>query len=151
MNKLIIAIIIVILLVGGGFFFLRPSSTEDGDQLLPEPTPTKALTPIGEEVEVDFQPNKARTKAILTISKLKEAGVDSLEYEILYETEGLIKGVNSGSKPIMTDNAGVLEREIDFGTCSSGVCRYDKNVGKITLVIRFNTAEGSKIFKKEYL
>lgn len=150
MKKAIIAITIILLL-GGGFLVLRSHSTTDEVPLELEPTPTKSLTPIGEEVEVDFKPNKARTKATLTISKLNEVGVESLEYEILYETEGLIKGVNSGSKPIKVDSSGVIEREIDFGTCSSGVCRYDKDVGKITLVVRFNTPEGFKIFKKEYL
>jgi hypothetical protein len=69
---------------------------------------------------------------------------------ILYEAEGLIKGVNSGSTPIEVPASGVVKREIDFGTCSSGVCRYDKDIGAITLVIRFNTSSGPKIFKKEY-
>lgn len=150
MKKAIIGIVIILILIGG-FFFLRPSSTEEESQLVPEPTPTKALAPIGEDIEVDFKPNSSRIKAVLTIGKLNEAGVESLEYEILYETEGLTKGVNSGSTPIEVDSSGIVEREIDFGTCSSGVCRYDKDVGKITLVIRFNTSDGPKIFKKEYL
>lgn len=115
-----------------------------------EPTPTKPVKPIGEEVEVEFTPNSARTKASLLIKNLHEAGVESLEYEVQYETKDLIKGINSGSEPLSVGEDGVFEDDIDFGTCSSGVCRYDKDVGKITLVIRFNTPEGTKLFKQEY-
>ena len=149
--KKVFIVVTVLLLLGGGILLFRPRQAADKVGLPLEPTKTQQLTPIGDEVLVEFEPNAARTKALLRISKLKEAGVKSLEYEVLYETEGLIKGVNSGSTPIEVDESGVVEREIDFGTCSSGVCRYDKNVGKITLVVRFNTSAGPKIFKQEYL
>lgn len=150
MKKIAIALVIL-LIVGGAFLVLRSRSPQDETEVLPQPTPTRSIEPIGEEVEVDFTPNIARTKATLAVSNLNEAGVESFEYEILYEAGGLIKGVNSGSKPIEVPASGTVKRDIDFGTCSSGVCRYDKDVGTITLVIRFNTPEGPKIFKEEYL
>src|SRR3989344_3934229 len=149
MKNLVIGVVVLILLViGGWFLFGKGSSMDTG--LLPEPTLTPALSPIGDEVSVNFEPNKARTKAILSISGLDKARVKNLEYEVLYETSGLVKGVNSGSSPVEADANGEVERELDFGTCSSGVCRYDKEIGTITLIIRFNTSSGTKLFKQEY-
>ena len=149
MKNVVVGVVVLLLLVAGGWFLFGRSTGAD-TELVPEPKVTPAFEPIGDEVDVEFKPNKARTKATLTISGLTEAGVDSLEYEVLYETSGLVKGVNSGSSPIEVDSSGEIERELDFGTCSSGVCRYDKDVGLITLVVRFNTSSGTKIFKQEY-
>lgn len=149
-NVVIIIIIVLILLVLGGWMvFFR--NNKQPTKIATEPTLAQPLLPIGDDVQVDFEPNSARTKATLSISVSDGAGVNSLEYEVLYETDGLVKGVNSGSTPIEIDpKTGKVERELDFGTCSSGVCRYDKDVGLITLIVRFNTSSGTKLFKQEY-
>jgi len=149
MKNLVIGVVVLIFLVIGGWFLFGKNTNSD-IELLSEPTVTPALAPIGDEVSVNFEPNKARTKATLVISGLDKAGVESLEYEVLYETSGLVKGINSGSSPVEVDVNGEVERELDFGTCSSGVCRYDKDIGLITLIIRFNTSSGTKLFKQEY-
>ncbi|MEK7070459.1 MAG: hypothetical protein AAB966_01495 [Patescibacteria group bacterium] len=39
---------------------------------------------------------------------------------------------------------------ITLGTCSSGVCRYHKVVGKVKLSILFSGSYGKKAFEKEY-
>jgi len=148
-KNIVIGIVVLILLVFSGWF-LFGRGKDASNELVPEPTVTPAFEPIGDEVDVEFEPNKARTKAMLTISGLDRAGVESIEYEVLYETSGLVKGVNSGGSPIEVEKTGIVEKELDFGTCSSGVCRYDKDVGTITLIIRFNTSSGTKIFKQEY-
>lgn len=148
-NVVVVIIILILLVLGGWMVFFR--NNKQSTELIPEPTSAQSFLPIGDDVQVDFKPNSARTKATLSIRVSNGAGVNSLEYEVLYETDGLVKGVNSGSTPIEIDpKTGKVERELDFGTCSSGVCRYDKNVGTITLIVRFDTTSGNKIFKKEY-
>ena len=112
MKNLVIGVVVLILLVIGGWFLFGRGRSSMDTELLPEPTLTPALSPIGDEVSVNFEPNKARTKAILTISGLDKARVKNLEYEVLYETSGLVKGVNSGSSPVEADANGEVEREL---------------------------------------
>lgn len=150
MKKAAIIILLIAVVLIGGFFIFRSRSLDVQKPTQENPLPTQSLEKVTDEIYVEFTPNRARTKATLTISRLGEIKAESLEYEILYEADGLIKGINSGTAPIEIPSSGIVEREIDFGTCSSGVCRYDKNIGTITLVIRFNTSSGPKIFKQEY-
>lgn len=78
-------------------------------------------------------------------------GINSIEYQISYNKivngeqvpEGLIGTVdmNPGDK-----TAGIGFRE--FGTCSSGVCRYDNVISPITLTLKIVKSDG-KIYQVE--
>ena len=86
---------------------------------------------------------------------LNVVGLDSkystIGYEFSYESKGLIKGVNSGSKP--TDVAGKeeFEREVYLGTCSKNDCTPDVGVTKVSVVLQFTDNEGKQSqFSKDF-
>ena len=68
----------------------------------------------------------------------------SVAYELSYESQGLIKGVNSGSKPIDTTDKDSFEREVYLGTCSKNDCKPDVGVTKISVVLEFTDKDGKR-------
>ena len=77
--------------------------------------------------------------------------VSLVAYEMTYESSGLVKGVNSGSKPIETLGKDSFEREVYRGTCSKNVCKPDAGVNKISVVMEFTDGSGKKSqFSKDF-
>jgi hypothetical protein len=153
MNKKIVIAIIAVAVLLGGFFALRSRGGNDVVQEVEEQEEStiQDLKPIGDEVDVEFDINRGNTGGNLIISGLLAAGVTSLEYDISYESEGRLLGVGTAGTPIDVEGKDSIERDIFFGTESSGRRKYDPNVENITLTVRFNTPDGPKIFKEEYL
>ncbi len=126
-------------------------------------SPKSALPPVQEEEQVEVIPpadasilvdvSKSKSKDNTVIVSVKGLGgkIASVAYELTYESKGLIKGVNSGSKPIDTAGKDAFEREIYLGTCSRNVCKPDVGVKKVSVVLEFTDVAGKKSqFSKEY-
>lgn len=122
-----------------------------------------APTPVDEEEIVELLPEVDASivvSAVLSSSKPHTVVVTaeglagkyaSVAYELTYESQGLIKGVNSGSKPIETVGKDTFEREIYLGTCSRNVCKPDTGVTKVSVVLEFTGTDGKRSqFSKEY-
>lgn len=80
-------------------------------------------------------------KAII-IEATKIDGIESLEYELTYDaevTEGgqthVIPRGAIGELKIEGDSA---KAEVDLGTCSSGICKYDNVVSSVKVLIKIN-------------
>ena len=117
-------------------------------------SPPKAVPVEEEKVEVLPQMDasvvvnvtESRTKAnaiVLAVSGL-DGKYASVAYEITYDSEGLIKGVNSGSKPIEVAGEDGFEREIYLGTCSRNVCKPDTGVTSVSLVLELTDTAGKR-------
>lgn len=89
--------------------------------------------------KVKFRPD--RRAVILNLSGLGTA--KSVSYELEYETNGLMQGAG-GSVTIAGDSE---SREILFGSCSAGVCNYDKNIKNAKLTVTTTLKNGKKIVK----
>ncbi len=82
-----------------------------------------------------------RRAVILNLSNLGIA--KSVSYELQYEAGGLMQGAG-GAVTIAGDGE---SREILFGSCSAGVCNYDKNVKNAKLTVTTTLKTGRKIIK----
>jgi len=82
-----------------------------------------------------------RRAVILSLSNLGTA--KSVSYELQYETNGLTQG--AGGSVAISGNT--ESREILFGSCSSGVCNYDKNIKNAKLTVTTILKSGKKIVK----
>lgn len=115
---------------------------EEVTELLPEADPSIV-------VDVALAKAKANT-VVLTVSNLGGKYL-TVGYELTYDSQGLIKGVNSGSKPIEVAGEGGFEREVYLGTCSRNVCKPDLGVTKVSIVLEFTASDGKKSqFSKEF-
>lgn len=137
---LIIAAVVVVLGVGG-FYMLSQKKAQQtptqGDQTMQVLT----LSPDSLGLQTAFRSDNKAMKFTLN----NAADVKAVEYQISYTKqvkgdqvpEGLI-----GTMDITPGNTaqGIGYRE--FGTCSSGICRYDTLVSDITLTLKVTKTDG---------
>lgn len=147
-NKLLVGAIIVVVLalVGGGAFYFMSQSKTANETVIEEVENVKALEPEDLGLELESVSDGKIIK--LTASKL--TGVESIEYEVSYDAEVVegggepftaTRGVTGG----LTIKAGESEvsKDIDLGTCSRNVCKYDKVISDVTFNIRVNYTDGT--------
>lgn len=125
--------------------------------------PSAEPAPVSEEEVVENLPEADASIVVdASFSKVKDNTVvlkvsalgskyTTVGYELTYDSQGLIKGVNSGSKPVEVAGQDGFEREVYLGTCSRNVCKPDLGVTKVTVVMEFTDTTGKKSqFSKDF-
>ena len=151
---MIILIVLAVLLIGTGVVVYKlviqkpvPKTATQTNPMGLEDTLPQADTSI--KVNLTQSSSKANT-VVLTATGLggKYANVG---YELSYQSNGLFKGVTSGSTPIDTSGQDTFTREVYLGTCSKNDCRPDTGVTKISVVLKFTDSSGKQSeFSKDY-
>lgn len=107
--------------------------------------PTNVIPTVDSSVMVDIKGNK---DAVITVKGIP-AGTEEIEYDLTYDTStGSVEGV-FGSIEISGDE-GTVEKDIMFGTESSGVKRYHQITGKVKGTFKFSGEYGQKLLEKEF-
>lgn len=102
--------------------------------------------PSEERPYISLTPNAAGNELKLVVAGIP-AGVSVVEYELIYDTAaGVTQGV-PGSVDV--DGKATLERKLTLGTCSSGVCRYDKGVRDIKISLKLRDSKNKLIAKSD--
>lgn len=135
-NKKVVAVIVIVLMllvIGGVVAVTRKQSPSPDDGLVSKNLPKLDPSEIGMVVIVR-KDNKA-----LMFELTKAADIKHVEYTIEYDKEVDGEKVPEGVFGIMNiAEDGITKTDFrEFGTCSSGKCRYDKVVSdiKITLTV----------------
>jgi hypothetical protein len=143
-KSIIIGIIILIVLVTSGFFIIKAVNQKSSNLKVSQNVdPTPEIIP-----EVDSS-IKVVVKLIAnnTVS-MNVTGLDgkmkSMDYELTYDSQGLIKGVNSGSKPVDLIGKSEISRDIYMGTCSRNVCKPDLGVKTVSVVLELMSTNDKK-------
>ncbi|HYK07902.1 MAG TPA: hypothetical protein VEW42_00210 [Candidatus Eisenbacteria bacterium] len=141
------AVVVVVLLVGIGTWFVLNRSAKKVPAIMDETQNVLTLSPDAIGLSVAFRADNKAMK--FTVANAN--GINSIEYQISYTKnvkdedvpEGLIGTVdmNPGDK-----TASIGYRE--FGTCSSGVCRYDTVVSPVKLTLKVVKSDG-KVYQVE--
>lgn len=140
----IAAVVVLAVVVAGGLVVLSQRATTQGpvaqiqQQVL-------TLSPEDVGLQIAFRSDNKAMKFTLT----KASDIKAGEYEISYTKEikgeqvpdGLIGDVDITPGD---QTAGIGFRE--FGTCSSGVCRYDTVVSPVTLTLKI-TKTDNKVYQ----
>jgi hypothetical protein len=146
-------VLVVLLLITGVVVYKTISKPKVVDKVTKQDDsqPTDVVPTIDPSVSVDLVKSKAKANTVdLTISGMGSKYV-SVGYELSYDSLGLIKGVNSGSKPIDVINKDSFDREVYLGTCSKNDCKPDAGVKKVSIVLEFTDSAGKKSqFSKDY-
>lgn len=90
-------------------------------------------------VSVKFRSD--RLAIVTSFSNLSQAS--SVSYMFSYNTRGTTQGAQ-GSVGIEENST---SREIIFGTCSHGVCRYDYGISNAKFIVTINLPNGRRIIK----
>ncbi len=78
----------------------------------------------------------------ILLSLLNFNGLESVSYSFTYNTNGNPQGAGG---TITAANNPTAQRELLFGTCSSGVCRYHFNLSNARLVLTGRTTSGRTV------
>ncbi|HUD20124.1 MAG TPA: hypothetical protein VMR81_06810 [Patescibacteria group bacterium] len=110
-----------------------------------------SLPPVDSSIKVDLVKSTTKANTVSITADGLAGKIVSIGYELSYDSQGLIKGVNSGSTPIDTTGKDTFSREIYLGTCSRNDCTPDLGVTKVSVVLEFTDTAGKKSqFSKDY-
>lgn len=141
-----IALVIVILLVGGGIFLSMQKNQKQVSTPVSESQQVKTLK--SEDIGLSLSARRDGKAVIMKVAKL--AGISSIEYEVSYDAEVMDEGQKNRvprgvtNSPIQVKPSdSELTREVELGTCSRNVCKYDKVVSDVKFVIKVNYSNGT--------
>lgn len=145
MKKFILPILILsaVLLSGCSWFNKQPVKDNNEQVVQPTPTPPETQLPPEERPVITMTPDEKVQNIKLEITNLPE-DVKTVDYELVYTSEGLQRGV-LGTYTVSKGEAILL-----LGSCSSGVCKYDKDVTGGQLTIKYKSG-GERILLREKL
>lgn len=154
MKKLsIIFSVLAVLLAVTGFMVYKSiftSSSKPKEDVVEEEI-VETLPQVDSSVVVDVKKSALKDNTVIMKVTGMASKMATVGYELTYDSQGLIKGVNSGSKPIETTNQNEFERDIYLGTCSRNVCKPDVGVTKVSIVMEFTDTNGKKSqFSKDF-
>ncbi|MBM3205414.1 hypothetical protein FJZ41_01000 [Candidatus Shapirobacteria bacterium] len=146
-NVLILIIILIFLaLFVGGIFLLRSKARNEATQ--PEETQNQVAleTPLEDRPFVTLTPRTDGREFRMEISRIKNA--QTIEYELVYFAGDLSRGVIGSIE--LEEGENEVSRDLLLGSCSKDVCKYDEDVQKGSLTLRFRSSEGTRKFTTDF-
>ncbi len=141
-NGKIAAAVIVILLLVTGFMLFGPRS-EPKEEAVVKDQSVQQISAEELGLSIESKPDKKAIKFKIA----KAAGIESIEYEVIYEADSTAQEQSEGGEPrVQRGITGEAEIEsgasnyesewLDLGSCSKNVCRYDAGVEQVTLNLK---------------
>ncbi len=146
MNKTIgiILLVLFILLGGTGILVYKIVTKPVVAPTNQEEEVVEILPAVDASVVVSVTKSKTAANTIIVAAANLDNKYAQVEYEFTYESAGLVKGVNSGSKPIDVTGKDTFEREVYLGTCSRNVCKPDTGVTQVSVVLKLTDTSGAR-------
>lgn len=137
---------LIVLIVIGVFIFKNPKKAtqtpagtarqvEQINQISIQDRPFVTLTPRADGKEVT-----------LSLDQVKNAS--KVEYELEYQTDSLIQGVFGNID--FTQETPPVSKNLLFGSCSKGKCRYDEGIVGGSLTLRFDGGKEPYALKADF-
>jgi hypothetical protein len=147
----IIIIILAVLLLGTAGLVYKVISSRSSKPVAQTKDVVEILPQVDASVIVTVKKSTSAANTVVMQATGLAGKMVSIGYELTYESQGLIKGVNSGSSAIDVTGKDTFERDIYLGTCSRNVCKPDAGVTKVSVVLEFTDKDGKKSqFSKDY-
>lgn len=121
-------------------FIILPASTLAAKKFVPKKKSTTISSPKSRiPAAVKYRPD--RLGIYLSFSHFK--GLASINYSFTYNAEGIPQGAGG---TVTANNNPTAQRELLFGTCSGGACRFHNNVSgaRLTLTARFTSGKTAR-------
>jgi hypothetical protein len=103
-------------------------------------TSSPGTTSASRGVKAQIRFRSDRQGLLISFSDFED--IDSVRYELVYDSNGVTQAV--GGTAALGDTS---TRELLFGTCSAGICRYHSNITNARLSIITTLENGTKILK----
>jgi len=152
-KKIIIGVVaaLVILLGVTGFVVYKTLFGQAKPAVVQQDEVVDIEPQVASSIIVDAKKStKADNTVVISVSGMAEK-MSTVGYELTYDSKGLIKGVNSGGKPLDVTGKDTFERDVYMGTCSRNVCTPDGGVTKVSVALEFTDTQGKKSqFSKDF-
>jgi hypothetical protein len=144
-KKIVIILGVIIVLLGvTGFMVYKVLTKPIEKTAAPEASQDITIPEVDKSVVINAKSSSAKSDTVTLSVSGMASKMTTLNYELSYEYKGMVKGVNSGSKPIDVVSQDTFSRDVYLGTCSKNVCTPDAGVKKVTVVIEFTDVSGNK-------
>ena len=151
-NIVITGVIVLVLVIVGAFLTSRNGSgskkSVNDTSILPE---NEVIPTVDSSVIVTVSADKLKHEATISVEDYPD-GTTGIEYALSYDAtvdgEAVPKGV-IGSLEIDKKSSKV-SKIVTLGTCSSGTCKYDKILGKVSLELKFQGDYGSQLYQGSF-
>lgn len=142
--------VVLLVLVGlGGFYFIANRTTEEPEEQASE-TLVKTISPEEIGLTMEATPDKKKIK----FSIAKAEGIESIEYEMVYEADSTAQEQSEGGEPrvqrgitgeadVPSGASNYESEELDLGSCSRNVCRYDTGVTQVDMTLKLTKDDGN--------
>lgn len=149
-NKLMIIIGVIVLAVlgGGGYFVMSSNKQASLNQAQESQIQEETAESISSE-EIGLKLTIRGDKKAIKFSIENATDIESVDYQISYtkevKGEEVPEGLIGEAKP---ENGKIEIKYREFGTCSSGTCRYDTVVSPIKVTLKIIKING-KVYQTE--
>ena len=144
-----IGAVIVVIVVAVGLYLMNSKKAKEGTGPVVT-SEEEAVQMKPEDIGLELSPNAAVTEVTMKIgdtSKFSHFDYE-MSYDAIVEGEAVPRcAIGSGD---INPGETSIERKITIGTCSSGTCKYDKGVKKISFIVRLTLKDGKTgVVKKD--
>jgi hypothetical protein len=145
-NKLVFSAVgVVVILVGVIVYVFFPK--QDSTSSFPSESAQNIKKLSADDIGLILTPTKGGKAITMEITKLD--GISSIEYDVSYDARVADEGEEivvprgvAGSAIQIKPGETSVSRDLDLGTCSKNVCKYDQVESDVTFVIRVNFTNG---------
>lgn len=127
------------------FVFLFVSIPSAEAKVLPQAKSQKATGKAVTSSSITVSPRLRADRKALLVSFGNLQNATSVSYTLTYTHDGQEEGAGGSVNPADGNTA---SRELLFGTCSSGVCRYHSGISNMKFEVTAQLKSGKKIVKR---
>ncbi len=144
-----VGVVVVVLLALGAFYFVANRNAAEPEEQSSE-TMVKTITP--EEIGLSMSLTPDKKKVQFKIAKAQ--GIESIEYELVYEADSTAQEKSEGGEDrvqrgitgeadVESGASSYESEELDLGSCSRNVCRYDTGVTSVDITLKLTKNDGN--------
>ena len=144
-----IGVVVAVLLALGAFYFVANQNTAEPEEQASE-TMVKTISP--EEIGLTMELTPDKKKVMFKIAKAE--GIESIEYELVYEADSTAQEKSEGGEDrvqrgitgeadVESGASSYESEELDLGSCSRNVCRYDTGVSTVDITLKLTKSDGN--------
>lgn len=126
------------------FFLFNFSTPASAKRLLPRSRP-RVGTAVSSSKGINASVRLRGDRLAIDVNFSNLSIASSVSYSLSYNTRGTTQGAAGTLNPTNTPDP--TTREILFGTCSHGVCRYDSGITNARFVVTTTTKSGLRVVK----
>lgn len=142
--------LVILLLIGGIYYALSSQKSSSRQASITPEVQNEEIPEISPE-ELGLTLTLRSDKKAIKFEIANASDIESVEYQISYmkmlNDEEIPEGLIGEVKKKSQDKKIAIDYR-EFGTCSSGVCRYDKVISPVTVTLKIVKQDG-KVYQAE--